>query len=128
MLAQRVVEELAARAAALLRAVERGIGVAQQRRGARFFVAEGDSDAGADVMLVVAEPKRHLERRHQAGDDVERIVLAPDVLAEDDELVAADAGEGVGGTQHLAEARRDADEQRVADVVAERVVDALEVV
>ena len=51
-----------------------------------------------------------------------------DVLAEDHELVAAEARRGVAGAQHVLEPPRDVDEQLVAGPVAERVVDDLEAV
>ena len=44
----------------------------------------------------------------------------------DDELVAAEAAERVGRPQDPREARRDREQQVVADLVAERVVDRLE--
>ena len=51
-----------------------------------------------------------------------------DALDEERELVSAEPGRGVGAAQAGADPRRDLDEQRIAGGVAERVVDALEVV
>jgi hypothetical protein len=55
-------------------------------------------------------------------------LLVGGVLDEDSELVAADAGGGVAGTQRTADAFGDQAKQPVAGFVAERVVDYLEVV
>ena len=51
-----------------------------------------------------------------------------DARDHDRELVAAEARDGVLGAHAAAQALGDGDEQRVADAVAERVVDGLEVV
>ena len=51
-----------------------------------------------------------------------------DVLAEDRELVAAEARDRVAGAQLAVQARADRAQQLVAGVVAERVVDDLQVV
>ena len=56
----------------------------------------------------------------------EGLVDPHDVLHEDDELVAAEAGHRVGGTHDPLEPAGHLDEQVVADGVAERVVDDLE--
>ena len=51
-----------------------------------------------------------------------------EVLAQDRELVAAEPGDGVAGTDHAFERAGDRDEELVARVVAEAVVDVLEAV
>ncbi len=54
----------------------------------------------------------------------DRVGVVVDVLAEDDELVAAEAGHGVAGAQRVAAAARaTCDEHLVAGLVAEAVVD-----
>ena len=60
--------------------------------------------------------------------DVERALGVADVGDEQGELVAAEAGDGVGAAQHLLEAPAHLDQQAVALVVAEGVVDVLELV
>ena len=54
--------------------------------------------------------------------------LAGDLLQQQPELVAAEAGDRVGRADRFAQACGDADQQVVAGLVAERVVDLLEVV
>src|SRR3954452_454770 len=54
--------------------------------------------------------------------------LALEVLTEDDELVAAEAGDRVRGPQRVLEAPGDVAQEAVAGGVAERVVDELEAV
>ncbi|HEX2160445.1 MAG TPA: hypothetical protein VHF88_01325 [Thermoleophilaceae bacterium] len=56
------------------------------------------------------------------------MTLVVDVLEAEGELVAAEAGDEVGWTQHSAQPLGDGDQQLVAGLVAERVVDQLEVV
>ena len=75
-----------------------------------------------------SSPKRN--GRLSAGDDalgeVGRVVHAVDVLAEHDELVAAEPRHRVGLAHRGLDARGGLDEQLVADRVTERVVDGLE--
>ncbi len=54
--------------------------------------------------------------------------VVDEVLAQDHELVAAEAGHGVAGAQGHGQALGDAHQQPVAQAVAEAVVDHLEVV
>ena len=68
------------------------------------------------------------ERRDDPLGDGHRLVGAAHVLAEDHELVAADAGRGVAGAQDAGQPAGDRDQQQVPDLVAERVVDRLEAV
>ena len=71
-----------------------------------------------------------LERRVERGEDAlrqgEHLLGQPDVLDEDRELVAAEAGDRVLGAEHRTEASAIAIEERIAGRVAEAVVDGLE--
>ncbi len=60
--------------------------------------------------------------------DVDRLALGAELLAEDQELVAAEARDGVAGAQDRLQSPRELDEERVAGVVAQAVVDRLEAV
>ena len=60
--------------------------------------------------------------------DRDRLVLVGEAVDQDAELVAAEAGDDVAGAQVGAQPRRDRPQQLVAGVVAEAVVDQLEVV
>ena len=60
--------------------------------------------------------------------DRDRLLFVGEAVDQDAELVAAEAGDDVAGPQVGAQARRDGSQQGVAGVVAEAVVDQLEVV
>ena len=83
-------------------------------------------------MLAVTDTlrSRGVDRSPDVGQDAlgerDDVGLVGDVLADDDELVAAQPGHGVARPQRRVDAARDADQHLVADVVAERVVDVLE--
>ena len=64
----------------------------------------------------------------QLSHDLRDLRLVRDVLEQNRELVAAQPGNGVALAQRGAQARRDRLQHPVAGVVAERVVDVLEVV
>ena len=116
-----------------LRLVHRDIGVAQQlvdRRGWRGEPVEfhdGDPDAALDRDLAV-QPQGSADDLEQLGHDLRDGRLVRDVLEQDRELVAAQAGSGVALPQRGTQARRDGLQHPVAGVVPERVVDGLEVV
>ncbi len=63
-----------------------------------------------------------------AAGEARGILGRADVLLEHDELVAAEAGDEILGTQHLAQAVGDRAQELVAAGMAERVVDLLELV
>src|SRR4051812_43101327 len=124
------VEELAAGAPALLGAIHRGVGIADQRVRLDLRVArpgDRDPDAGADVVLNSTELEGPGEGGRDALRNRHRLALVGEILDEDPELVATEAGDGVTGPQVGAEARRDRAQQLVSGVVAEAVVDHLEV-
>jgi len=105
------------------------VGVAQQLLGAGGAGdALGDPDAGLHHHLVAG----HLERGAQPGADplghLDRVLHAGQVGQEHGELVTAHAGRGVAGAQAGPQALPGRQQQLVAGVVAEAVVDDLEVV
>ena len=122
-------EKAEAVAACVFDCVHRGVGGLEQVFG---FEAEAgiDADAGAegDVDRAVADDdrlRRALQQLRTAAADIFEIV---DVGHDDDELIAAETGDGIhfahGGEQTLG----DGAEQRIAVGVAEGVVDALKVI
>ena len=124
--AQALVEDLHAPAAALLGAVGRGVGVADQHVGiGRAGRAERDPDARRQRRRAGLGGLLH--GRGDAPSERQRGALV-DVLADDDELVAAEPRDGVGGPHGGGHPAGERDQQRVAGGVAEEVVDALEVV
>ena len=91
--------------------------------------AVGDADAEVDGHQLGAGVHRRLEgAQHPRGDGAEFRDGILDVRQHDRELVAAEPGDDVLRAHGVAQPARDGDEQRVADGVAERVVDDLEVV
>ena len=87
---------------------------------------ERDPDAGATLDLLAPRPERLAPRsprcaRHTAI----AYRTSRDVLEQHGELVAAEAGDGVAGSDRL-EALGDLDQERVAGIVPEAVVDQLE--
>ena len=72
--------------------------------------------------------ERVLQRLLDTLGDHRRLAGVADVVEQDRELVAAEPGDGVAGPQGRLQPARDGDQQAVADVVAERVVDELEAV
>ena len=107
--------------------VEREVGVAHQL-GPRAPVCRigRDADAGADEQLLPGDG----ERRVQCLADPRGKLLARVRLVrrrrQDGELIAAAAGDVVGGRDRFVQPLRDGDQQLVADIVAERVIDPLE--
>ena len=93
-------------------------------------VADRDADAGGDHerhrgAVEVERLAHHLEQ--PLGDEL-RAAVERGAVDQHDELVAAHPADRVGLAQRARQPGRDCDEQPVAGVVAERVVDVLEVV
>ena len=125
----RRVEELEVRATACLGEIHRRVGVLDQLVGGGAVVREHrDADRRRDRDRAPLGVDRHFDRGQQLGRHL--LDLAPRRHAgqQHHELVAAEARDQVGRAQAVGEPRGHGGEQRVADEVAERVVDALEVV
>ncbi len=126
------VEEDAAGAAALLGPVHRRVGVADQQLGVDVPIfsraGDGDADAGADEVVDAVDRERLGEGGGDAIGDRQRLVFVGEAIDQDPELVAAEAGDDVSRAQVGAQARRHGAQQGVAGVMAEAVVDQLEVV
>ena len=105
------------------------VGVAQQV-GGRHVGRVGEGDAGADGHEVVpaVEEERSGGLFSDPLADADRLGLAEEVFAEHDELVSAEAGDGVARSHRGGEPLGHQDQQPVALVVAEAVVDDLELV
>ncbi len=116
-------------ALALLGLVHREVGLAQQGIGILAIVRiDADADAGADRVAPLLELER-LGKRH--GEFLRHPCRGPGRrrMADDDgELVAAQAGDEVVGTQLVVEAAGDDAQYLVAHLVPLRVVDVLEAV
>ena len=89
---------------------------------------------GATPMLAdrVRSPKGVAKGRSKPGEDslgdLHSLAVVGEVLADDEELVAAEAAHGVRGPDALRQALCDGGEDEVAGLVAELVVHQLEVV
>ena len=127
--AHRLVEQLVAPAAARLGAVHRRVGVAEQRRG-RVGPRRGQGDARAhrEEVLAAVEDQRPGHRGREPLGDLGDAAPRVDVGADHDELVAAQARDGVGHPHRGGQPRRQGEQHLVAGGVAEGVVDRLEAV
>jgi hypothetical protein len=90
--------------------------------------AQGDADAGRDRMVVPSEGAGKPQHLHDAFCDAGRLVRPSYVLEEDDELVAAEARDGIFGPQFGPQALGDPFEYFVPRFVAQGIVDLLQVV
>ena len=90
---------------------------------------DGDADAGADHDLVAVEIEGRADRLDDARARApSRRSAGPTADLHDGELVAAEARHRVGFAHAAAQALGDRLEQRVADGMAERIVDLLEAI
>ncbi len=124
-----VAEEAEGAAAVRLGAVQRHVGVLEQRIGAGALGrGQRDADAGADLDQVIVDAIALAQPLDDAAGKRGGVFGRRDVLLEHDELVAAEAGDEILGPQHLAQTIGDGAQQLVAAGVTERVVDLLELI
>ncbi len=103
------------------------VGVAEELVGPPPGVAHRDADRGPDEQLLAVQHDRATDGFEQRlGDVLGRTHLR--AVEQDAELVTTEAGGRVLRSEHLLDARRQGDEELVADGVPEGVVDDLEVV
>jgi hypothetical protein len=126
--AHRRVEQLAAPAPARLRAIQGGVGVAQQVVGDAVVARVGDAERGRHEHRRARDLERLVEHAGETLGELERLLLVAHAVAQDDELVAAEARDRIRVPHRAREPRRDRLQQLVAGLVAERVVDQLELV
>ena len=113
----------------MLRAVHGGVGLPQKLfRRAISIGGKGDADARQRDDISAREPDRDRDCRPEPFGHVGRLASSGQVLREHDELIAAEPGHGVRRANRPAQPATDLDEQLVAVLVAERVVDELEAV
>ena len=113
-------------AEALRLGVEHGdVGIAQ--RSALFVVAvdHGDTGAGRHDDLEAVERDRPADVADALPGELHHLGMSR-AMSDDGELVTGQACQNVVGAEHRRQALADLDEQFVAGVVAERVVDFLE--
>ena len=85
--------------APLLRAVHRVVGLAEHVGGVGDVACERDPDAGADEDGLAVDLEGLLEDVDDPLHGRVRVALGVNVVDEHDELVAAEAPDGVGGAQ-----------------------------
>ena len=79
-------------------------------------------------MLAAGEHERAREHRRDPLCGVDGLPVAGDVLEQDPELIASEPRDGVAHPDRLLDPRRHRGEQFVSDLMAEAVVDELEVI
>ena len=125
----RRVVDAGAVAALVLGAVERHVGVAHDVGGAgAVLVDHGDADRGADDDVVAADGIGRADGGDQALGERHHLGGVVAQRGDHRELVAAEPRHQVVAAQRVRQPQRDVADQFVADVMAERVVDVLEVV
>ena len=120
--------EAVLRAARALRRVHRRVGAGDQLGVAAAVGVHGDADRARDHDLAALGLVRLREALDQAVGDVGDALLRRHVAEQEQELVAADAGDDVLAARHRLQALADLLEDEVADRVAVGVVDRLEAV
>jgi hypothetical protein len=125
----RRVVDAGAVAALVLGAIERHIGVAQNIAGVLdAAVDDGNADRSADIDAVPADDEWRADRRENAfGYCLQRIIVRG-AGHDDGEFVTAEAGNEIVVAHGLTQAPRDVENELVADMVAERIVDVLEMI
>jgi hypothetical protein len=112
-----------------LGAVECEIGVPDQAlRGFAVGGKDRHADAAGDVDLASVEVKRRLQGRKHARCHRRDALRRLQVLLDQSELVAAEAGPGVACAGDRGQALGDLSQQRIAGKMAKRVVDLLELI
>ena len=126
----RGVEHLVARLPQGLGAVHGGVGVAQELIGSDVVtrLVESQSDARPHGHLATVEVERLRERIQHTLRRCFYLMDGGHILEQDPELVAAEAGDGVTGTQAAAQPVADGLQDGIARRVAQPVVDELEAV
>ena len=112
-----------------LRPVHGDVRVVEQVVARLAVFAERDADAHrGDHLVPGAQRDRVVQRLEDGGGDLAGVVGRGDALEQDDELVAAEARQGVTGPDGTSQPVRDDPQQLVAHLVAQVVVDDLEAV
>ncbi len=123
--AHDLVEDLIASAALLLGAVHRRVGLADEvLGGTQGALGKRDADRPRREVLTRRQRVRAPDLVDDAPRDTDRLDRVLDVVADDAELVAAEARDGVAQAHDAAQPRCDRAQQLVAGAVAAAVVDA----
>jgi hypothetical protein len=108
---------------------QRHVGVLQKLLGLIAVAGRhSDADAGADDDGMAVQQIGVADRLQQPLGDEHRVLGARQPALDDCEFIGVEAGQRVFLAQRRAQALGDAAQQLVADAVAERIVDRLEIV
>ena len=88
----------------------------------------GDADARAERDLLAGVRPGLVDRVQNAVGHINSVFVARDARLQDREFVTAEAGDRVGVTHDRAQSVGDLDEELVADLVTQSVVDVFEAV
>ena len=122
-------EEAVRAAAVALGEVERHVGVLQQQIGVGSVVRrDRDADAGADDDVAAVDIVGPADQLDDAGGELAALLWLADVGLHHRKFVATDARDEVGRRHRLDQAGGHELQQLVADRMAERIVDGLEVI
>src|SRR3954447_1518280 len=123
-----VAEEAESAAAVRLGAIQRHVGVLQERIGADIRRGHGDTDARADFDQVIADLIALAQVLDDPTRQAGRLFGRFNVLLEHDELITAETSYEIFRTQHGAQPVGDRAQELVAAGMTEGVVDLLELV
>ena len=105
------------------------VGDAEQGGGVAGVVGvDGEAEAGGDGERVAFDEQGFFEGDADGLEELIEAAVAVELGSDEDELVAAEAGEGIGAADELAEAGGDAAEDLIAGLMAESVVDVFKAV
>ena len=125
----RRVVDAGAVAAFVLGAVKRHVGIAHDvGGGAALVVDHRNADRGADDDVLAADGVGRADRRDDALRQPHHLVAVAADRGNHREFVAAETRHQVAAAQRVRQPQRHVADQLVADMVAERVVDVLEMI
>src|SRR6516225_6591632 len=125
----RRVVDAGAIAAFVLGAIERHVGVTQDIAGVLgAAVDHGNADRSADIDAVAADDERRADRRENTFCHGLQRITVRGAGHDDGEFVAAEAGNEIVASYDLTQASRDIENELITDMVAERIVDVLEMI
>ncbi len=114
--------------AGCLRPIHGRVGLAQNLVGRHGLAVDHESDRGADGNLDVTEVHRVPKHVGEPFGGLLSDLIVRQSFADDDELVAAESGDRIARSAGPAQALRHLDEEHVTGLVAEGVIDFLELV
>ncbi len=126
---QALREELIVIAPLVLGVIHRGIGGAHQRVGVFAVIRiQADADAAGEMQVMLLHDEGFADRVEHLGGDPNGVVTPGESRQVDDEFIASQPRHAVALAQAILQAPADHAQQAIADLMAERIVDVLEVV